>query len=65
MINDDGEDNDRVYDSASGLKVSILYLTLLPHPSFSFQNNNLYKFMVLIKYSCLLVIIAIGFIIMT
>ena len=64
MINDD-EDNDRMYDGANGLKVFILNLKLLPHLSFSFQNNNLYKYIVLIKYSRLLVIIAIGFIIFT
>ena len=59
MINDD-EDNDEMYDGASGLKVFTLYLKLLSHLYFFFQNNNLYKYLVLIKYYCLFVIIAIG-----
>ena len=59
MINDD-EDNDGMYEGTSGLEVFILYLKLLSHPQFFFQNNNLCKYQVLIKYSCLLVIIAIG-----
>ena len=41
MINDD-EDDDGVYDGASGLKIFIFYLKLLSHILYSFQNNNLY-----------------------
>ena len=52
MINDD-EDNDGMYEGAGGLKVFILL--------FLFEvMSHLYKYLVLIKYYCLLVIITIG-----
>ena len=53
------DDNEGMYASASGLNVINLYSKILSHFNSSFQNINT-KFLVLMKYSCLLAIIVIG-----
>ena len=52
------DDDEGIYAGASGLNVINPYSMLLSHLYSSFQNNNT-KFLVLMKYYCLLAIIVI------
>ena len=59
MINDD-EDDDGVYDGASGLKIFYFLFEVIVTYFIFFSKQQFIYYLVLIKYSCLLVIIAIG-----
>ena len=58
MINGD-EDGDGMYDGGSGLKdfYSLFEVIVTSLILFSKKTNNLYKYVVLINYSCLVIIV--------